>query len=106
MADKVFFVGAILAALAIVTWVFVPLGKFVRYLATGDELARVRTRAVTSTLVFFAALSTSCSLTGLAGPGDSDGDGLDDSIDACYDPGAPDNMVSHWGFEEDRGRDG
>ncbi len=37
------------------TWLCVPLGKFVRYLATNGELARVRSRAVASTLVVLVA---------------------------------------------------
>jgi putative peptide zinc metalloprotease protein len=35
---------------ALVAWVFVPIGRFVRYLATSGELARTRGRAVASTL--------------------------------------------------------
>ena len=56
VADKAFFLGAILAALAVVTWVFVPVGKFLRYLFTGDEVARVRVRALATTGVFLAAV--------------------------------------------------
>jgi len=44
IADALFFVGAIMAAAAIVTWVFVPLGKWMKYLATSGELTRCRTR--------------------------------------------------------------
>jgi len=49
-------IGAILAIVAIITWVFVPLGKFVHYLAVNDELQRVRPRAVWSTIGFTAAI--------------------------------------------------
>ena len=56
VADKAFFLGAILAALAVVTWVFVPLGKFLRYLFTSDEVARVRVRALATTGIFLAAV--------------------------------------------------
>jgi putative peptide zinc metalloprotease protein len=56
VADKLFMLGAILAMAAAVAWVAVPLGKFVHYLATSGELARVRPRAVVSTAVFLAAL--------------------------------------------------
>lgn len=52
VADKLFFVGALLAMMALVSWLFVPLGKFVRYLATKEELSRTRGRAVTATLAF------------------------------------------------------
>jgi putative peptide zinc metalloprotease protein len=41
---------------AIITWVLMPLGKFVHYLATNPELSRVRTRAVLTTILFFGAL--------------------------------------------------
>jgi len=50
VADKLFLVGAALAATAVVAWVGVPLGKFVHYLATSNELTRVRQRAVGSVL--------------------------------------------------------
>ena len=56
IADKLFMVGLILAVVAIVAWVLVPIGKFVRYLATSGELTRVRGRAVLTTLIFFGAL--------------------------------------------------
>ncbi|MDY7010627.1 MAG: PqqD family peptide modification chaperone [Planctomycetota bacterium] len=39
-------------AVAALTWLCIPLGKFIRYLATSGELARQRQRAVASTLVF------------------------------------------------------
>ena len=51
VAGKFFIVGAILAVAAVVAWVFVPLGKFLHYLGTSGELARVRPRAIVSTLV-------------------------------------------------------
>jgi len=46
IADKLFFLGALLALGSLVGWVFMPIGKFVKYLATGPELQRVRRRAV------------------------------------------------------------
>ncbi len=51
VADKLFFVGVILALGAIVSWVITPIGKFVHYLATSQELARTRTRAVASVFI-------------------------------------------------------
>ena len=36
---------------AVFTWICIPLGKFIRYLATSAELARVRPRAAASTLI-------------------------------------------------------
>lgn len=44
------------AVVAAFMWVCIPLGKFIRYLATNGELARVRGRAVVSTLMVVAAL--------------------------------------------------
>ncbi len=61
VADKAFFVGAILALAAIVTWVFVPLGKWAHYLATSGELMRTRGRAIALTLGTFAVLVLSVS---------------------------------------------
>ncbi|MCY2929117.1 MAG: biotin/lipoyl-binding protein [Planctomycetota bacterium] len=56
VADKIFLVGAIMAISAIVAWVFRPIGKFLRYLASNNELARVRTWAVASSAIFFLGL--------------------------------------------------
>jgi len=53
VADKLFIVGTILAGGAIVTWVLAPLGRLLHYLASSDELTRVRARAVGSTLAVF-----------------------------------------------------
>jgi len=41
---------------AIITWVFVPLGQFVHYLATSPELSRVRARAIATTVAFAAVI--------------------------------------------------
>ncbi len=43
------FVGVILAAVAVIAWVMVPIGKFIYYLASSGELMRVRAWAVTTT---------------------------------------------------------
>ena len=43
------FFGALLAAVAVVAWVLVPIGKFLHYLVSSGELLRVRARAVGST---------------------------------------------------------
>ena len=58
VADKLFLVGAGLAITAIIGWVLRPIGKFIHYLATSGELARVRPRAVGSTLVVLAGIIT------------------------------------------------
>ena len=39
---KMFFVGILMAAVSLVAWAVVPLGKWVRYLLTSPELARTR----------------------------------------------------------------
>jgi putative peptide zinc metalloprotease protein len=49
-------VGAILAAVAVVVWGFVPLGKFVYYIISSNELMRVRSRAVITSLLVPAAI--------------------------------------------------
>jgi putative peptide zinc metalloprotease protein len=45
-----------MAIAGIMTWVFVPVGKFLHYLVTSSELSRVRTRAVITTLLFVTAV--------------------------------------------------
>jgi len=45
-----------MAIAGILTWVMVPIGKFLHYLATNTELSRVRTRAVVTTALFAIAL--------------------------------------------------
>ncbi len=56
IADKLFILGAVLAVMALFAWVAVPLGKFIRYLATSGELARTRPRAVVTTLLFLVLI--------------------------------------------------
>ncbi len=56
VADKLFFIGALLAIMAIVGWVIVPIGKFIHYLANHADLMRVRTRAVTISVGTIAAI--------------------------------------------------
>ncbi|MHC4563536.1 MAG: PqqD family peptide modification chaperone [Planctomycetota bacterium] len=58
IAKRFFFIGVMLAAGAFVTWVLVPLGKFLHYLTSSGELIRVRPRAVLTTILFFAAVLT------------------------------------------------
>lgn len=53
VAELAFFLGVALAIAFGVMWVVVPVGKFVRYLLTNGELARVRTRAIATTSIFF-----------------------------------------------------
>jgi putative peptide zinc metalloprotease protein len=56
LPKELFFVAVALGIGAVVGWVLVPLGKFIRYLATNQELARVRPWAVTSSLVVVLAV--------------------------------------------------
>ena len=49
VAGAVPLVGATLAMVAVVAWVFVPLGKFLHYLLANQELMRARWRAVATT---------------------------------------------------------
>lgn len=56
VADKLFIVGMLLAASAIVAWVMMPMGKFAKYLVTSGELMRTRPRAIIATVVFFAVV--------------------------------------------------
>ena len=46
LMDLFFSIGMLLAAILVVRWVLLPLGAFVRYLATSRELVRSRQRAV------------------------------------------------------------
>ncbi len=48
--------AAAMGVAAIITWVLMPIGKFLHYLATDSELARVRTRAIATTSIFTAAV--------------------------------------------------
>jgi putative peptide zinc metalloprotease protein len=50
LPEGLFILVPLFALAAIVGWLVVPLGKFIRYLATGPELPRNRSRAVISTI--------------------------------------------------------
>jgi putative peptide zinc metalloprotease protein len=52
IADMAFFVGVVLALGSLVMWLFVPLFKFLRYLAVNPELGRTRIRAIATTSCF------------------------------------------------------
>jgi len=58
LPEELFILVPLLAFSAIVAWVFVPIGKFLRFLAIGAELARKRVRAVGSTLGAFCLIIT------------------------------------------------
>ena len=56
LPEALFILVPFFAFSAIIAWVLVPIGKFIRYLATDGELAKTRGRAVTSTLVTLALM--------------------------------------------------
>jgi putative peptide zinc metalloprotease protein len=51
VADQFFFIGALFAISGIIGFVFVPLGKWIKYLATSPELTRTRSRSVAASAV-------------------------------------------------------
>ena len=55
VAGEFFIVGALMAVVGVVTWLFVPIGKLVRYLATSPELAYTRGRAWATCIVVLVA---------------------------------------------------
>ncbi len=62
LPEELFILVPLLAIAAIVGWLVAPLARFIRYLATGPELARHRRRAVLSTV---CSLCMATFLTGL-----------------------------------------
>ncbi len=57
VAQQFFIIGMIFAIVGATMWAVAPLGKFVNYLATSPEIARVRGRAVGSSLAVAALLT-------------------------------------------------
>jgi putative peptide zinc metalloprotease protein len=53
---ELFFLVPLFALSAVISWVLIPLGRFIHYLMAGTELARTRLRAVGSTFAFAAGL--------------------------------------------------
>ncbi len=62
LPEQLFILVPLFAIAAITGWLLAPLGRFIRYLATGPELARNRRRAVVSTV---GGLCMTVVLTGL-----------------------------------------
>ncbi len=62
LPEELFILVPLLAFSAIVAWVFVPVGKFLQYLATGAELTRKRFRAIALTLGSFCLIVASLGL--------------------------------------------
>ena len=56
VADRFFNLGFIMAAVSIITWLIIPLGKFFKYLVTSGELMKTRTRSIASTAGFIIVL--------------------------------------------------
>ena len=56
VADRFLLIGLLMAAICAISWIAVPTGKFLRYLATSPRLARVRLRAAGVTAVLAALL--------------------------------------------------
>lgn len=52
VAGQLFFIGMIMAFLAVVTFLLVPWGKWFKYLASSPELTRTRGRAIYASLAF------------------------------------------------------
>jgi putative peptide zinc metalloprotease protein len=57
LPEALFILVPILALSGIVAWLIVPVGKFVHYLATSEELSRKRPRAIASTVMTLAVLA-------------------------------------------------
>jgi putative peptide zinc metalloprotease protein len=56
VADRFLILGILMALVCLVSWVIVPTGKFIHYLATSPRLDRVRWRASAVTMGLVAAL--------------------------------------------------
>lgn len=56
LPEQLKFVALILGGVSLIMWLFVPLGKFLRYLATSPELGRTRPRAVVATILTVALI--------------------------------------------------
>jgi putative peptide zinc metalloprotease protein len=46
VADRFLFLGILMAVVCVISWIIVPLGKFIHYLASSPKLERCRPRAV------------------------------------------------------------
>ena len=74
LPEKLFLLVPILALSGIVGWLLVPVGKFLHYLATSEELARNRPRAVGSTAAVAAGPRRRAGRAAPAGPPPGRGD--------------------------------
>jgi putative peptide zinc metalloprotease protein len=56
VADRFLILGIIMAAVCAISWITIPAGKFIHYLASSPRLERVRLRAISITCVLAAVL--------------------------------------------------
>ncbi len=56
LGSQFFLIGAVVAVFMAATWIFLPLGNLLRYLAISPELARIRPRAVVTSAAAAAVL--------------------------------------------------
>jgi len=56
IGGKLFAIGVLFAVIMAATWVLIPVGKLIRYLATSHELDRVRVRAALTSLMAIVCL--------------------------------------------------
>lgn len=62
LGSRFFMLGIGVGMFMVITWVLLPLGNLLRYLATATELVRVRTRAVATTVAIGMLLATGLGL--------------------------------------------
>jgi putative peptide zinc metalloprotease protein len=58
VADQFFLIGIAMAAVCFVSWVTVPIGRFIKYLASSPKLERQRPRAVAVSIALAAVILT------------------------------------------------
>ena len=73
VSDKMFFLGVILACVAAVMWLLVPVGKWLKYLATSQELARCRPRAIATSAGAILAVAAAVGLVPMPDRGRAQG---------------------------------
>jgi len=56
VADQFLLLGIIMAFICLISWVLVPIWKFISYLGSSPKLDRVRLRAISVSVLFFASI--------------------------------------------------
>jgi putative peptide zinc metalloprotease protein len=92
LPEELSIVVPVLIFTALFGWLFIPLGKFFRYLATGPELTRYRVRAIASTLAFVLVLAVS--LGGIKAPDYSRVEGFVEPVQLAIVHAETDGFVS------------